>query len=163
MKIAIIADSHDNLQNLDKCLKICKQEGVDKIICCGDVDNFDTLKHISSNFSGEIFLVKGNADTFNDEDAASLGNINYQGFIGYAKLGQVNLGFCHKSGDIKKVKDKSDNKLDFIFYGHSHKPWLVKEAGTTLINPGNIASIYYQATFALLDLKSRNLQLKIIE
>lgn len=163
MKIAIISDIHDNLINLEKCLKTCQEEKVEKIICCGDVGNFETLKYISSNFSGEIFLVEGNAETYHEKDVSKLANINYQGLIGYANLNKKNIGFCHKSIDIPKVKENSESKLDFIFYGHSHKPWLETVAGTALINPGNIANIYYQATFALLDLETKNLELKIIK
>lgn len=163
MKIAIIADIHDNIFNLEKCLRICQENKVDKIICCGDVGNFETLKYISSNFLGEIFLVEGNAETFSKKEAAKLKNINYQGLIAYVKLDNLNIGFCHRSVDIPKVSKGFEGKLDFIFYGHSHKPWLERKDGVALINPGNIANIYYQATFALLDLKTKNLELKIIQ
>lgn len=162
MMIAIISDIHDNLINLEKCLNVCQEEKVEKIICCGDVGNFETLKYISSNFTGEIFLVAGNAETYNEKDLAQFPNINYQGLIGYVKIDNYNLGFCHKSIDIPKVKENNNAKLNFIFYGHSHKPWLERKNGTALINPGNIANIYYQATFALLDLNTKNLELKII-
>ena len=162
MKIAIISDIHDNLKKLSECLQICQQEKINKIICCGDVSSLDTLKFISTNFLGEVFLVEGNAETFLKKDLAQFSNINFCGLVGYTELDDIKIGFCHKPKDIALVFKGVDYKLDFIFYGHTHKPWLEKEKGTMLVNPGNIAGIFYQSSFALFDTKTRNLELKII-
>lgn len=162
MKLAIISDIHDNILNLKKCLKICKDEEVKKIICCGDVGNFETLEYLSLNFPGEIFLISGNAETYNEKDINILNNINFQGLLGYCRLKNLYIGFCHRPIDIKELIKNSKHKLDYIFYGHTHKPWLDKKNNTTHINPGNLGGIYYQATFALFDLQSNNLQLKLI-
>jgi len=162
MLIAIISDIHDNIVNLKKCLDICKKNKVAKIICCGDVGNIDTLKYISTNFLEEIFLIEGNAETYSSSDIEKLKNINYQGLIGYANIDKITFGFCHRSVDISKVIKGSKKKLNFIFYGHSHKPWLEKQNDTMIANPGNIAGIYYQSTFALFNTKDQRLELKII-
>jgi putative phosphoesterase len=148
MKIAIISDSHDNLKNIERFFYIIKNENISKIICCGDVTSKETLEFISTNFLGEIFLVLGNAETFIEEDIEKIKNMNYQGKIGYAK--------------IENVKKDAKNNLDFIFYGHTHKPWLEKSNDIILANPGNLAGIFYQPTFALLDTHSKNLELKLI-
>ena len=162
MKIAIISDSHDNLKNIEKFFYIIKNEKISKIICCGDIASKETIEFISTNFLGEIFLVLGNAETFTEEDIKKIKNINYQGKIGYAKIEHLNIGFCHKPIDIENVKKGTKNNLDFIFYGHTHKPWLEKSNNTILANPGNLAGIFYQPTFALLDTHSKNLELKLI-
>ncbi|HZJ41721.1 MAG TPA: metallophosphoesterase family protein [Patescibacteria group bacterium] len=162
MVIAIISDIHDNLLNLKKCLDICLKNKITKLICCGDVGNLDTLKYISTNFLGEIFLIDGNAETYSSDEIKKFTNINYQGLIGYTKIDNFNIGFCHKSIDIEKVKKNSDVRLDYIFYGHSHKPWLEKQDNIMIVNPGNIAGIFYQATFTLFDTQSKNLKLQII-
>jgi putative phosphoesterase len=162
MIIAIISDIHDNLVNLDKCLIWCKKEKINTIICCGDVCNSDTLKFLSANFGGEIFLVDGNGETFTESDLEGLKNIKYRQEIAVEKISELTLGFCHQDRDIEKVIKKSGNLPDFIFYGHSHKPWLEKKNGMFIVNPGNISGTFFHATFAVLNTKTKNLELKII-
>ncbi len=50
MKFAIISDIHDNLVNLEKFFNWCKQEGVNELICCGDIANGETLGLLAKNF-----------------------------------------------------------------------------------------------------------------
>ena len=77
MKIAIISDLHDNLATLDLFFKIAKEEKIEKIICCGDVGNLESLSYLSSSFTGEISLVYGNAEMFQAEDVKQFNNINF--------------------------------------------------------------------------------------
>lgn len=162
MLIGIIADIHDNLLNLEKCLNWCRDNKLEKIICCGDVCNAETLRFLSENFPQEIFLVDGNGETFTEADIKSLKNINYCHEIGVKEIGGLNLGFCHRQQEVEKVIARSSENLDFIFMGHSHKPWLEKRGQTFLANPGNISGTFYQATFATLDTKDKKLDLKIL-
>lgn len=162
MMIAIISDIHDNLLNLKKCLNWCHEHQIKKIICCGDVCNADTLKFLSKNFPQEIFLVAGNGETFTESDLAGLKNIQYCHEIGIKEIDGLQLGFCHRQQEVKKVIAHSPETLDFIFLGHSHKPWLEKQGKTFLANPGNISGTFYQATFATLDTQKRKLDLKIL-
>jgi putative phosphoesterase len=162
MLIAIISDIHDNLLNLEKCLNWCRDHKIEKMICCGDVCDADTLNFLAKNFSGEIFLVEGNGETFVEADLKHLKNIKYYGLAGVKKISGLNLGFCHQNKDISKVINLSSQNLDFIFLGHSHKPWLEKREQTFLANPGNISGTFYQATFATLDTNNKKLDLKIL-
>lgn len=162
MLIAIIADIHDNLANLNTCLAWCRHKKIKKIICCGDVCNSETLKFLSTNFSGEIFLVAGNGETFSEADFKGLKNISYREEIGVEKITGLTLGFCHQDQQIKKVIKKSGELPDFIFYGHSHKPWLEKREGIFIVNPGNIAGTFFQATFAILNTENKYLELKTV-
>jgi hypothetical protein len=162
MLIAIISDIHDNLLNLEKCLNWCKSQKINTMICCGDVCDADTLKFLTKNFPGKIFLVEGNGETFTQDDLKGLKNIDYRQEAGVEKISGLNLGFCHKNRDTNKVISLSSAALDFIFFGHSHKPWLEKRDQTFFANPGNLSGTFYQATFATLDTKNKNLELKIL-
>lgn len=162
MTIAIISDIHDNLTKLSKCLTVCKQRKISTIICCGDVCSLETLKFISSKFTGKVFLVKGNAETFSSAEVEKIKRIKYQGLLGYTKVGHLSIGFCHKPKNIKKLIEDHDFKLDLIFYGHTHKPWLETKNNVLHINPGNVAGIFYQSTFAIFNSKTRKLELQVI-
>lgn len=182
MLVAIISDSHDNLDNLKKFLDWSLENKIEKIICLGDVCKIESIKYLAHNFLREIFLVRGNACLYDEKDLKKYKNIKYYGEVGEIEIEGLKIAFTHEPEKIKKANllkldsDKQNlnelslNKLapnnmppDFIFYGHTHKPWLKKEGETFIANPGTLGGIYYQATFAVLDTKSKNLELKILE
>ena len=162
MIVAIISDIHDNLANLEKCLVWCKKNKVAKLICPGDITNIETINYLSNNFKGEIFLVAGNAELYEEADLKNYQNINYGGEISIFNIAGLNIGLCHEPNKIKRLIDSSANKLDFIFYGHTHKPWLEKAGPTIVVNPGTVSGVFYEASFAFLDTESRKLELKVL-
>lgn len=162
MQIAVISDIHDNLVNLEKCLIWCQQNKISQIICCGDITTLDTLSYLAHNFLGEIFLVAGNTEIYQESELNKFKNINYYGEIGHKKIGNLNIAFCHEPKKLKKIQELSALNLDFIFYGHTHKPWLEKNNNLIIANPGTVAGTFSQATFATLDTDSKKLTLKII-
>lgn len=169
MILAIISDIHDNLANLEKCLTWCNKNKVAKIICPGDVTNNETINYLSSNFKGEIFLVSGNAELYEEADLKAYRNINYGGEISFFNLDGLNFGLCHEPAKIKRIlieadkKDSEHKRLDFIFYGHTHKPWLEKNGSTIIVNPGNLCGVFHEPTFAYLDTETRKLELKVLK
>lgn len=162
MVIAILSDIHDNLPNLSKSLTWCKNQQIKKIIFCGDTTTLDTLTFLATNFPGEIFMVKGNVELFTKEKIKKLSNINFQGEIGFAEIDGVRLGFCHEPQKINQTISLAKTPLHFIFYGHTHTPWLEKRGPTTIVNPGNLAGTFHQATFATLNTTENKLKLKIL-
>lgn len=163
MLVTIISDVHDNLANLETCLIWCQKNKVKKIICCGDTTNLETINFLAQNFSGEIFIISGNADNYDKEDIQELKNIKHQGEIAIKNIGGLKIAFYHQPEKIKKIKDEQLASLDFAFYGHTHKPWLERKGQTIIANPGTLGGVYYPATFAILNTKTRNLELKILE
>jgi len=160
MKIAIISDIHDNLPNLKRCLSFIKKERIKVLLICGDVGNDEeTLKLITDEFSGKIFSVAGNADT---------GKKELSSFKELA-IGGLKIAITHYPDAAKKLAHSTgsgralNQKYDFVFYGHTHKPWLESVGGCFLANPGNLAGLFYKASFAILDVKTKKLTLKILE
>lgn len=163
MRLALTADIHDNLANLEKSLTWFKANEVEKIICAGDITNLETINFLAGNFPGEIFIVSGNADNYEDSDLKNFSNLNYLGEIGFINIDGLNIGLCHEPEKIKQLKDLSEDRPDFIFYGHTHKPWLEKSGETIIANPGTLGGVFYPATFAILETESRNLELKRLD
>lgn len=162
MLIAIISDIHDNIANLQKCLNWCWQNKVEKIIFCGDATTLETLAYLAENFSGEIFMARGNIEFWRESELAPYKNIKYNGELGLKEMGGLMIGFCHEPEKIKKVFKLALATPDFIFYGHTHKPWLEHDGETIIVNPGNVAGVFHQATFAALDTSTKKLDLKIV-
>jgi len=157
MKVAIISDSHDNLENLKNFFDFSRKEKIKILIHCGDVCNGETLKEIENNFE-KIYLCLGNADIRDSifKKAKKTKIFEKEGEI---KIGKLKIGFCH----IFNIKEKNLENFNFYFFGHSHFPFLKKEKNCILANPGNLAGLFYKATFAILDTKTKKLELKILE
>ena len=161
MKIAIISDIHDNIPNLKKCLVYCAINNIEKIFCCGDVTNSDTLEFLANNFQKEIYLVKGNMEIFEDEEPKKYKNIIYSGRIARFELEEKKIGLCHEPFLLDYVLKKG--KCDMIFYGHTHKPWIEKKNNFLFINPGTLGGVFQKATFAVWDLKKQEPELKLLD
>lgn len=162
MKIGIISDIHDNLPNLDKSLNWLIENGIEKILCLGDITNSDTIKHLADKFAGDVFIIRGNADNYEIKDISEFKNIKYLENIASIEIDKLVIGLVHEPFKIETLK-KDNKKYNFIFHGHTHKPWIEKDGEITIANPGNLAGTSYSATFATLDTKEKTLELKILE
>ncbi|HPT08335.1 MAG TPA: YfcE family phosphodiesterase [bacterium] len=161
MKVAIISDLHDNLATLDIFFKMIATEDINKIICCGDVTNSETLKKLATTFNQEIYLIKGNAEIYLESDLKKYKNINYLNRFGICQLGNFKAGLCHEPAFIKDILNQEKN-IDFIFYGHTHKPWQSMKNKAILINPGTLGGVFQKPSFAIWDDISGKIKLKLI-
>ena len=156
MKIAIISDTHDNLHNLSVFFDFAKKENIEAIIHCGDMAHSETLEEILTNLSGPVFLSFGNMD-FREEFSNFRNNERLKIFeeFGQMELDGLKIGFCH----FPELAMKNAEKYDFVFYGHTHKPWIEKIGNCFVANPGNLAGQYYAPSFAILNTETKNLSL----
>jgi len=162
MLIAIFSDLHDNLNNLKIFLNYLQQKNIKTILFCGDATRAETLVFFSLHFPGQIKLIKGNAEVYEDKDLKKCHNLKNYGYDAYIELAKIKILMTHKKKDVASLNKKYSQSPDFIFYGHSHKPWIEENKQTIIANPGNLADIRYPATFAILDTDSKILELKIL-
>jgi hypothetical protein len=170
MKISIISDIHDNLVNLEKFLEWCRKNKVEKIICCGDITNGETLGILAgykykknANFK-KIYLVRGNMEIYNEDELFAYDNIENGGRTAVWNIGGRVIGACHEPFLIKEVFAKSrEGNIDIIFYGHTHKPWIEEKNNTKIVNPGTLGGIFTRATFAVYDTETGAPELKILD
>jgi hypothetical protein len=159
MKIAVISDTHDNLENLKKFLKFAKKESVEILIHCGDVCTGETLKEIEKNFE-KIYLSFGNADLREEiKKVAKKTRIFKE--RGEIEIDDLKIGFCHQF-DLRKI-NRDLEKFDFFFFGHTHWPFFKREKNCILANPGNLAGLFFKASFAILNTRKRKLKLEILK
>lgn len=166
MRLAIISDTHDNSPNFKKAVDWIEKEKIKIIIHCGDVCSVETLKEIIQNFSGKLHLVFGNVDESNFYSGEInleklFPNVIFHGKKGEIEIGEKKIAFTHFPEVARELA--ATGKYDLVFYGHSHKPWEEEIGNCRLINPGNLAGIFYKATFAVYNTGDRKLELKILE
>ena len=85
----------------------------------------------------------------------------YYGSIGRFKLDRYSVGLCHEPFLIKEVNKLG--KCDYVFYGHTHKPWIKEKDKVKMINPGTLGGMFQKGTFACLDTNINKIELKILE
>ena len=161
MKIAIIADTHNNWANFKKAIEWITKEKIQLILHCGDICNQDIINEAHKLFNGpasakgfgearEIKYVKGNGDF--ELDLPDKMELEFNG---------KKIAFTHFPDIAKKLSQSG--KFDLVFYGHTHRPWDEKVGETHMINPGELAGQFYKATFAVYDTETNKLELKILE
>jgi len=161
MKIAIISDIHNNEVNLQKVLDFCAREKISEIICCGDLASQESLDFLNEKFSGQIYYCFGNMD---NDQLRNFENVSeYKNTKIFKKVGEIkfsspaqgeagrgwSVAFVHFPEVAKKLA--TSGKFDFVFYGHTHKPWVENIDQTILLNPGNVAGEIFPPTFAIWD------------
>lgn len=162
MKIAIFSDSHDDWQNLKQFLSYCDQQKINTILFCGDLANKETLEYLTANFSGQIFMVGGNADFFDSREVKKYPNIIYEEKILRCEINQRKIIAVHKPTELMAALSASEEQFDFAFCGHTHRPDLKKKRQTIVANPGTLNGPVSQASFAVLDMETKKLELKIL-
>lgn len=166
MLVAIISDIHDNLENLGRFCRWCAAKKIDSMICCGDLTNGETLHFLADNFIGPIHLVRGNIELYDEAEISGYENIQYYGEIGKIKIGNQTVGFCHEPFKIDRIiynQERNKEKIDYIFYGHTHKPWTEERSRVKLFNPGTLGGVFQRATFAVWDTSTETVELRLLE
>ena len=165
MLIAIISDTHDNWVNAEKAIKYINKLKIRTIIHCGDVCAPAVLAAMGKIFKGdELHLVKGNVDGDIEGFKRKIKEdqkIIYHGNAGKLEIDGLKIVFCHDPFVAKKMAQSQ--RYDFVFYGHSHKPWQEKVGKTEILNPGTLAGLFSKATFAIFDTQTKKAKLILLE
>ncbi len=158
MKIGIISDTHDHLENLRKALEIFHKEGIRLILHAGDFISPFTVRPFLS-YSFKLIGVFGNNDGEREglkKNFKDIGEIYEDYFAG--EIGGRKVFLTHK-GEMVKYLD--EDKFDVIIYGHTHKRDLRKEKAL-IINPGECGGwLYGKPTICILDLET--LEVEFVE
>lgn len=150
MKLAVVSDTHNNWPNFKKAIGWIKKENIQLILHCGDISSQETIDDATKFFDGEIKFVKGNADYGLD----LLEKMELE-------LDGEKIAFCHFPDIAKKLVQSG--KFDLVFYGHTHRPWDERVGNCHMINPGELAGQFYKPAFAVYDIETGRLELKILE
>lgn len=161
MKLAILADIHDNEIRLHEALGIIKDEGIDIGICCGDIARLETLVIMAKSFK-KLYVALGNMD-YNLKMQTELFPDNVRAWekAGELKIAGVKIAIVHHDYLARELAQ--EGKYDLVFYGHTHTPWEKKIRQTILLNPGEVSGQFGPASFAIFDLSTMKASLKLLK
>ncbi|HJT50187.1 MAG TPA: metallophosphoesterase [Nitrososphaeraceae archaeon] len=154
MKIGIISDTHDDIANVRRAIKIFNSEDVKYVIHAGDYI-FPGVVLEFKKLNAKLIGVFGNND---GERIHLLKNFlevgaELKGEIGEIKLDELLFGIYH--GTDKNIKERlvSSQKYDVFISGHTHKIELSVARNTTnnTEQKGNTINSYQrrESTFVL--------------
>lgn len=132
MKIAILGDSHNHLEVLDRLHEEKRLKGVELILHTGDMCNDGSyLEEITGI---KVIGVKGNSDpVYSDCEMEMI--LELEGY-------KILLTHGHRYG-VKGSNDRlfyrgKEVGADIVVFGHSHIPLTIEEEHMLLLNPGSI-------------------------
>lgn len=158
MRIAILSDIHDHIPNLRVALS--RLEGVEALICCGDLCSPFIVNELAAGFRGAIHIVFGNND--GDRYRITLNALSRRDTIQvHGESASLLLGgkriFVHHFDDVGRLVAAA-REHDVVCYGHNHEYELSRsrESAALQINPGTIMGWHPRkgnvpATYALYD------------
>ena len=152
MKIGIISDTHDDLQNLQAAIEILEAEGVTTVLHCGDVCG----PHVVRALAGfDVWIAQGNMDRHLGLKQA------VEGMLGHGRLAWLQrprmdgyaMAMIH--GDNEEVLSNLiiSSEYAYVFHGHTHRRQDRTVGRTRAINPGALGGRRWQSrSLCILDL-----------
>ena len=152
MKIGLISDTHDRIENLNQTIKILKKEKVAELIHCGDLTSPFMVKELTK-FPGEVHCVFGNIDDRHTTTILALKTKNVKLYGDYSELNLSGkkIAFTHFPFFAEALA--LSGKYDAVFYGHTHEKQKEIKGKTLLVNPGELAGVKNKPSFAIYDTK----------
>jgi hypothetical protein len=158
MKIGIISDTHDNLWRLDEAIQHLSE--VKAVLHCGDLISPFMVHRLGKGLPNmPVHMVWGNND--GDKRAVSKVAEEYTGFKIYGEFADMELDglriAINHYPEIAKGLAKS-GLYDLVCYGHDHTAHQEEVGATILLNPGEVMGLKGNASLAILDTNSREIE-----
>ncbi len=144
MKIGIISDTHDDIENVQEAIRIFNKEKVGYVIHAGDYIFAGVTKEFST-LESKLIGVFGNNDAERVEILKDFLEINgdLKGEIGEIEIDGIKFGIYHGTDNEIKQFLINSKKYDILICGHTHRrepqqgSGVVKDnQGTFVLNPG---------------------------
>jgi len=155
LKLGVLSDTHNNLTNLQKALRVFRQASVETVLHCGDLTDLQMGLQL---VEFRVICTFGNNDWNANEICQNLlayGSNNFGGMIFRGEVGGVKIAATH--GHLSEVRENLaiSGEFSFVFFGHSHRQSDEWVGITRVINPGALGGAHYESrSFVILDLIS---------
>jgi len=153
MKIGLLSDTHDSLSNVIYAVETMRDRGVDTVVHCGDLTDFELLSRFKDF---RLIYLFGNMDQASGTIAKIVKGMNPDNFAGTVftgKLDGVSVAATHSHIEGKVMELVQSRKYQWIFHGHTHRRRDEVVRGVRIVNPGALGGMNYGVrTFCIVDL-----------
>ncbi|MEM2990249.1 MAG: metallophosphoesterase [Halobacteria archaeon] len=154
MKIGIMADTHDNIEAINKAIAFFNEQKVSQVIHCGDIIA-PSVAPLFKALKPKLKVVFGN----NDGDRYTLRRrLEAQGAEVYEDFGEIVINgerICFLHGTVEAIVSAliKSNIYKAVIRAHSHQANII-QGETLLINPGEASGMLTgRKSIATYDLK----------
>ena len=154
MKIAVMADTHDNVPYAKKAIDYFNANAFECLFHAGDYVAPFTAK-VLNEFEGKVYAIYGNNDGDKNHLKRILPHIESAPYK--FTLGGRRIILVH---NIMDVCDKEMEDVDFVVYGHTHKSDIERRVDMMLVNPGECCGwLTGKHTVAVVDIHDRTAEI----
>jgi putative phosphoesterase len=175
MLLGVISDTHDKLASIDAALQFFVEHKVDMVIHCGDWKSVSTLVYFAEQAARQKLPVRGvlgnNDATVSEFITSSLqAPGDFQVVVGSMNLDvdgkKVTIYHGHHAPTLRKLRTQED--IDILLLGHTHKPLIENVNEKLIVNPGSTAfaiprSKLWKASVVLIDTVLMKSEIKHID
>ncbi len=155
MKIGIISDTHDHVQNIEKAVAFFKQEKVEKVIHLGDFVAPFTLRLYKGLAMTGIFG-NNDGDKYRLMKMAQSAGIHLEGnFYAFEQDG-LKIAAYHGTEPELKIALLESGLYDVVLCGHTHQVERQTIGKTLVLNPGTANGFGEKGTVMIFDTKTKN-------
>lgn len=161
MKIGIMADIHDNVDNLRHAIRLFNQTGCGLILIAGDFVSPLVVPSLRK-LTGRVIACFGDNDG-NQKGIA--GGMSIVGTLGHGPFGfetddGLKIVMAHQLNDLRDCIDGSDVAV----FAHTHRSSIVKDRhGRLFINPGEVAGwMFRKPSVVILDSQTREATVELL-
>lgn len=156
LKIGLIADTHDNIDNIMKSVRVFKESTTNMVFHAGDYISPNAIRA----FHGvKLVGVFGNNDfdKSNIRDAFNEIGGQIDGDVCEFEVDDIIFAIYHGTQQTRRDMLIRSGKYDVVVCGHTHRTLNSKVGGTLVINPGTASGWFfgYMATVAIFDTLNR--------
>jgi len=158
MKVGLIADLHNNLENWKKIKELLAWQGAKELVVAGDITDSPMLDRMAADFRGLIHVVFGNMDQQTDLMeilAHRYANLRIYGFHGEFVIAKQKFVVNHYEQETKD-RIKGEQKVVLVC-GHTHEKKEERTQHYLLVNPGTAGGVFQKASFAVYDMNNEQL------
>ncbi len=162
LKIGIISDTHDHIENAKKAVKIFNEQKIEYCFHAGDIISPFVAPLVFKDLRCKLYLVFGNNDgellflkqKFEEIDA------EIQGHQFSIELQGKKIALFHTLETELLDAVIQSNKYAVIICGHTHKAEIKKIKNTIVINPGEVCGyLTGRSTVGIIDLDTLDAKL----
>lgn len=160
MQLGVLSDTHNNIGNLLKALRLFREEGVQQLLHCGDMADLLTARQMTDF---DVIYVNGNMDSSGEAINHTIWTLNpnneIPGDVYEGKLDGVKIAATHGHLSVKLDKLIRSRRYKFVFHGHTHRQRDEMIRKTRVINPGALGGARYEPrTVCIIDLATNDVR-----
>ena len=132
-RLGLIADTHDNVQALDRALALFRERGVDCVVHGGDVTTRATVARLKG---WNAIVALGNNDTDEDMVHVALRSGVEMSETWEGRLGGLLVAVVHGHNRKRLAEVIGSGRFDLVVTGHTHRLRNEVVGHTRVVNPG---------------------------